>query len=172
MANIRIYPDPAVSVTYCHHTVAYTTTKPQWLTIINIYFAHKSIGHWVVPLLWDGLSRSWLDSLVDLQPAGAGLSTVASILSWAISPLILAVSQPSRLAQTCSYEGGWAPREQAAPKASGGRGSEWAHLRICCLLGDQAIHRAARFQEWGSRPPFTGGAKILHCREHGNREGW
>lgn len=83
---------------------------------------------------------------MDVQPAGAWLSSVPSVLTWGSSHLIHAVPQPSRLAQPYSYEEGWCPRELTAPKASHGQGSEWAHLHVCCLLLDKAIHNPAQIQ--------------------------
>lgn len=55
---------------------------------------------WVVLLFWDRLSSSWLDSLTDLQSAGAWLSNVALVFCWDISYLIhlaplIPASQPS-----------------------------------------------------------------------------
>lgn len=82
---------------------------------------------WVVLLLWERLSCSWLDSLTDLQSAGAWLSNVALVFGWDISCLIHVDPQSSKPAQHCSYKGGWGARERertAAPKVSWGPDSE------------------------------------------------
>lgn len=81
---------------------------------------------------------------MDLQSAGAWLSFMASAFSWDISSLIHVGPQSSRLAQPCSYEGGQAPRKQAAAfKASWGPDSESAHFHICCILLAKKSHKAS-----------------------------
>lgn len=91
---------------------------------------------WVVLLLWDRLSCSWLDSLTDLQAAGAWLSKMDMVFSWDISCLTPITPQSSKPAQPCSYKGGWGTREreqQQHPRSLGAQ-TQNRHILISAVF--------------------------------------
>lgn len=94
---------------------------------------------WVVLLLWDRLSCSWLDSLRDLQSAGAWLSNGALVFSWDISCLIHVAPQSNKPTQHCSYKKGWGERETEQHPRSLGAQTQNRHILISAFCWPEQI---------------------------------